>query len=341
MKLIENEAVDFICAVMRFAGRHALKDPDKPGMVEIEKWCEEAERNLSPFLLNDLDLLAGKMIAPIIYLWSLAFTDDGLKTGEDLLAKLRSADNNDFVSGIEKVHGLKPEDITSPGRVLDVISDDGLYPNNDPKEEAELIYRFLRDPVNLQNQLHKTYAEFYEKAYLPGRNSLSSLREEKFRWHEERLANDKEEYLLSLGMKEFIKEILDMGEPRLYLSLFADTDVTAIMYKQVIIIGCGTDKLITAQSARDKASHFLSCTGDPKRLEILRLTAQRPWYSTELARHFDLKPATLSYHIAKLVEADLITLTKGEQRRFYYSLNKETVKEYLGFLKEDLLGESD
>ncbi|MDC7227402.1 MAG: hypothetical protein PQJ61_11625 [Spirochaetales bacterium] len=34
------------------------------------------------------------------------------------------------------------------------------------------------------------------------------------------------------------------------------------------------------------ADEFFTCLGDPKRIEVMRLTVIRPWYSSELATHF-------------------------------------------------------
>jgi DNA-binding transcriptional ArsR family regulator len=339
MKFIENEAIDFICSIKRFAERNTTPDPDRPGIPQIDNWCKSYDKTLSPFLLNDLALLTEKMIAPIIFLWKLVLKDESLTTGEKLLSKLHEMEPEDFFQSMIKVHNLKPENLINPQEISRIITDNGLYPNFDPDTEADFIFSFFKDPNRLQNRLYQTYLDFYEKAYLPGRLELTTLNEKKLAWHNERLALNANEYLHSLGMKEFIQEILNMGEPILYFSLFADTEVTAFLKGGIIIIGGGTDTMIKAQSARDRASLFLSCTGDPKRLEILRLTSVRPWYSTELAQYFDLKPATLSYHINKLVDADLLKVVKGEQRRFYYEIDRKEVKAYLKFIEKDLLGE--
>jgi len=338
MKLINNEAIDFICAVKRFADRKNPKDPDKQGLMQVESWCREYEEKLSPFLLNDLSLLVEKMIAPTLFMWYLNFKTEVFNSVEELLSTLEMMPLDEFIKGIEKVLGLKPEDVTDVETLQNIIEDEGLFPYHDPKLEAELLLGFLKDPQDLQKRLHRCYSDFYEQAYKPGKEALQQVIEEKQLWHQNRLDNNSDEYILNLGMENFIKEILEMGEPILYFSLFADSEIIAILYHRVLIIGGGTDNQIRSQSAKDKSSLFLSCMGDPKRLEILRLTAIRPWYGTELAKYFDLKPATLSYHINKLVDANLLNLTKGEQRRFYYSLNKEAVGKFLEFVKQDLIG---
>jgi hypothetical protein len=54
MKFIENEAIDFICSIKRFAERNTTPDPDRPGIPQIDNWCKSYDKTLSPFLLNDL-----------------------------------------------------------------------------------------------------------------------------------------------------------------------------------------------------------------------------------------------------------------------------------------------
>lgn len=337
MKLIEREAIDFISAAQRFADRNKERDPDYPGLPEIEAWCREYEK-LSPFLLSDISLMIEKMFIPSVYFFYFLYQHPEIQTGEELLEAFRTTPKTAFLSTFKVIFRLEAEQEITLEALLEAIQNDGLHPGFDPQMESELLLSFLQEPEDFQKRLYRAYLDFYRQAYLPGRKALRDLSEEKLRWHREELANKAEDYLISLGMSNFIKEILGKGEPALYFTLFGDNDITAFWNKRTIIIGGGTDQRIRSQSARDKANTFFSCLGDAKRLEILRLTAQRPWYSTELANHFDVKPATLSYHMNKLANADLISIVKGGQRRFYYSLNKEAVKEYLGYAAQDLIG---
>lgn len=269
-------------------------------------WCEEYEKKLSPFLLNDISLLVEKMILPSIYLFMLF-----------------------------KEH---PEDEITVEVIHEILVNHGLHPGYDPIEESELLYGFLQDPEGFLNRLHNTYSDLYRLAYLPERAKLEDLYQEKLNWHKQRLNEDSDKYLALLGLQSFLKMISEEGEPKLYFSFFSDKDISSFWSSQTVVIGAGTDQRILHRSAHDKTDTFFSCFGDPKRLEILRLTAQRPWYNTELANYFDLKPATLSYHISILADAELLHIIKGESRRFYYTLNEEKVREYLENVAQDLLG---
>lgn len=338
MKLINNEIVDFIFAMNHFANRAKRSENNYQGMPELAAWCSEYEKKLSPFLLNDISLIIEKMIFPSIYLFMLYRDTQGLEKVEEFLHRLKKIKPEEFLDYFQtEVLGGKDKELTVDA-LQEALVDEGLHPGYDPSEEAKLLYGFLQDPVNFLERLHKTYSDFYKLAYKPGRIKLKNLEIEKLQWHQNRLDEGVENYLEQLGLSSFVKILSEKDEPILYFSLFSDKEISSFWNIRTVIIGAGTDQRIIHNTARDKVDIFFSCFGDPKRLEILRLTAQRPWYSTELANYFKVKPATLSYHINILVDAELLHIVKGESRRFYYTLNKKTIEEYLGFVTQDLLG---
>lgn len=78
---------------------------------------------------------------------------------------------------------------------------------------------------------------------------------------------------------------------------------------------------------------------DEKRREILKLLKNnKKMHVNELAEHFDMSLATLSYHLSLLKKADLIIEEKDKNYR-YYSLNLSVFEELLtyfyDFFKEE------
>ena len=61
---------------------------------------------------------------------------------------------------------------------------------------------------------------------------------------------------------------------------------------------------------------------DPTRIRILGLLAERPMYGQELAKVLDVKPPTVSHHIAPLVNAGLVRVRR-ENNFHYYELDSE------------------
>ncbi|HEX6121767.1 MAG TPA: winged helix-turn-helix domain-containing protein [Ktedonobacterales bacterium] len=67
---------------------------------------------------------------------------------------------------------------------------------------------------------------------------------------------------------------------------------------------------------------FFLALGDPTRLRILALLAEREMYLTELAEHLKLTKATIKYHMVHLRDAGLVTLYDRE-RLTYYALRPD------------------
>ena len=61
---------------------------------------------------------------------------------------------------------------------------------------------------------------------------------------------------------------------------------------------------------------FFKALADANRLKVLGLLAQRPYSGEELAALLDLKPSTVSHHLAKLAEAGLVSA----RAQGYYSV---------------------
>lgn len=338
MNIINNEAVDFIFALRRFGIRNKQVDLDYPSMIEIEKWCKEYETKLSPFLLNDIALLADKTIFISLYLLTKVHENPNIQSAEDLLKFVKEINANTFKKDIIKKFIHSETSDLSVDKIYDIIFNDGLHPGYDLREEAELIYGFLIEPESFLSRLEITYSQFYKLVYSPSKKAFEKIENEKYNWHEKRFSENPISYLKDIGLNSILKKYPNIENMTFYFSLFADNDLFALWDSKTVVIGSATDIRIIQQSAKSKSDLFFSCLGDSKRLEIMRLTAQRPWYSTELANYFNLKPATLSYHLNKLVEADLLNMTNGEAKRFYYTLNRDAISSYLNFVSQDLLG---
>lgn len=67
---------------------------------------------------------------------------------------------------------------------------------------------------------------------------------------------------------------------------------------------------------------------DPARREILSMLKKGRLSAGDIASHFDMTGATVSYHLKQLKNADLIYETK-EKNFIYYSLNTSVFEEIL------------
>ena len=71
--------------------------------------------------------------------------------------------------------------------------------------------------------------------------------------------------------------------------------------------------------------------GDPARREILTLLRGGKMSAGDIAAHFDMTGATISYHLSQLNKAELIT-EQREKNYIYYQLNASVFEEIVLWL---------
>jgi len=99
--------------------------------------------------------------------------------------------------------------------------------------------------------------------------------------------------------------------------------------RSVILLGLTRETPMTSANRKLQTNMLFTALSDKKRLETLRLLGEREWFSNELAKHFGLTAATMSYHLNKLNGAGLITFGFGDQKKLYYSLSSKNLENYL------------
>ena len=72
---------------------------------------------------------------------------------------------------------------------------------------------------------------------------------------------------------------------------------------------------------------------DPVRREILLLLKDQTLSAGEIAKHFKMTQATVSYHLSKLKQADLIFENKYKNY-IYYELNTSVLEEVILWLSQ-------
>ena len=122
-----------------------------------------------------------------------------------------------------------------------------------------------------------------------------------------------------------------------YLSYYGDIGLFITLHPPVAVIGLSREHLFTMKDRKLETELLFDTLSDARRREILRLVAHKRWYSNELARHFGLSAATMSYHITKLVSSGMLSVEEGEQKRLYYVLNRDQIGVLLRNATEDFL----
>jgi DNA-binding transcriptional ArsR family regulator len=72
---------------------------------------------------------------------------------------------------------------------------------------------------------------------------------------------------------------------------------------------------------------------DPVRREILEMLKERMLSAGEIAAHFDMTGATVSYHLSQLKKAGLVFETK-KKNYIYYQLNTTVLEEIMLWISQ-------
>jgi DNA-binding transcriptional ArsR family regulator len=96
--------------------------------------------------------------------------------------------------------------------------------------------------------------------------------------------------------------------------------------------------LYSGNMEQNRAIHAFTTLGHPGRMAVFRLLmrfAPQGVRPTEIAGALDLKPNTLSHHLADLTAAGLVTVER-QGRSLFYSVDLETTEGLIGYLALDL-----
>lgn len=121
----------------------------------------------------------------------------------------------------------------------------------------------------------------------------------------------------------------------IHMSLKMDEDQEADTLE--ILVGSLMNEEVIREWKKGGERAALALMADPVKMDILLYVSQTPHFGREVAEHFGLTTATISYHMQELVNEGLIDV-RQQGKRLYYSLNGERVREVLDRTAQQLLG---
>ncbi|MGN1048026.1 MAG: ArsR/SmtB family transcription factor [Eubacteriales bacterium] len=119
-----------------------------------------------------------------------------------------------------------------------------------------------------------------------------------------------------------------------YLMSFTDEKVYDFFYIGVLFEPL--KEITDSSTLEDKLCRNLRTIGDMRKFEILRLLSEGEKYGQQLASLLDISTATISHHMALLMECGFVEI-KRESNRIYYCLNRKKIRDFIDELAEILL----
>jgi DNA-binding transcriptional ArsR family regulator len=339
MKFIFSHAIEFYCFLGAYIETKIEKEKENdsiPTDPELFAIYNKVDQEISPFLKHDIELLFNKMFVTLwliyCYIHEHGFTDE-----TQLFSFFQNQSEDDFRDYYLKrlwltetpVDQIKVKDIKS------AIQDNYFHTSN---TQAKLIKQLLMNPEEWKPKILLTLTDFYKKHYLPIKDSLIETGTKRAAKAEILFNKDPNHYLDTLTLGHYRDLLQHDKDTIVYVSYTGDRGLMISIKNSVILLGLTRETLLTSANRKLQTNMLFNTLSDMKRLEILRLLGEREWFSNELAKHFGLTAATMSYHLNKMNGAGLITFRFGDQKKLYYSLSRENLENYLDCARADLLG---
>ena len=105
-----------------------------------------------------------------------------------------------------------------------------------------------------------------------------------------------------------------------------------------VVIGKYINKVFDARDRESAVEKYVSVfknLGDLNRYRFIKLLSQGEKYAQEIAEELKITSATVNYHANNLFLSNLLKMERYENK-IYYSLNKDTLRNMIEFIKNDL-----
>lgn len=325
MKIKYNLVMDYLMTLSHYFNREFIDSIIEEYNFEINPMVEEMfkllDEELSYYQKSDFKMLFSNFINYLI-LTNLVHQEN-VDTMEGFEKALNAFKSDEYKKMLLKVLNIdegeftKDDIINSPFLLkLDTIEDFEV--------EGELIYEYINNPDHTLKRLKENVMIpseiFIEKIYQPNQEKLEKILSIHQKDMDE-LGDDfykkRMHYVDHIQSDEINKIYLNVIAPT---GLIHDTDSGLLIYSHDMSV-------IDASGMKDfEYLEFIKAISDKKRIKIVKALNKDSLCNNDLAELLDLTPATISYHISKLVREKIINVKKGEYNKIMYSIDEEQLK---------------
>lgn len=222
------------------------------------------------------------------------FTDDEFSIIDRLLQQISKAEDLSdieiFLKWVEEgsyISFLQQEYEVNSSRIRKVMKED--------------LKDLLFHEKELKVRLQFVFETFYETSFLEVQNRLYKVLEEDF-------------------------EEIDFGEAKegeKYYSYMQE--IGKVSFSGFIVEGLFEQQLAKQKKIQKEMLTRLKVIAEDTRFELLKKLSIRSYYGAELANQLQLSTATISHHLNCLMDIDIVSVSKNQNRQ-YYMLNKDEFK---------------
>jgi len=304
------------------------KDAEKKHK-EYFKSAKEYLDSLSFIQKNTFNLFFHKTSILSDYLMYVTYEDRSLEkisidSFKKFIVKVSETDVDELPRTYDEVHKIVKDHYDSPDNFEDF------------DKTTSLIMDIIKDPnileVSFKNALINIFEDFVEKKVKPKQKEIDDILSR----HQEILDKDPEHFIPNLTKGQLNPTEVDSSMQGI-LSMYSPFSLYISMGHHIFVYGYSLEEIQADENESDYYLALLKFLSDPKRYQMIQMLSQKKWYSNELAKTFNITPATMSYHVNKLFSLGLIHFEQGEQNKLYIELDKDRLAYLMKKMQNNLL----
>lgn len=336
-------AVEYLFSLMRTFDQQDIFENGKVLIYrnrEIDKYCLEVR--------NNMDLDAKKFLRKFVNGFTIGLLAiigyalrENMGKPQELIDFLSQATPKEFMNMILRGFNItKVTEDSTLEEIREAISDMVDLQFDFKQGDYIILETFIMEPSfkkELVSYLQRYYENFFSRIEEEIEEKLRKIVEK----HEKIKAEEEDRFIhhflpLMMSESEQVRSQTD-----LYVSYFDEISNIFLCYSgdvdKTYIYGSSLEQKMDPSYINLIRKEFFNLLQDDTRYKIMRLLGTKKWYGKELADHFGLTTATVSYHLNRLNKFGVVDIEKGIHKRYYYSLNKVVVKELYMRVLDDLL----
>lgn len=325
MKIKHNIVMDYLMSLSLYFNRSFIDKIVAEYNFDINSWLKETfglfDNTLSYYQKNDFKMLFSNFINYLILVNMVNEENISTMTGFEKFLEDFSSDK--YKEMLLKVLNIKEEDYTKE----DIINSPFLLKLDtieDFEVEGELIYEYISNPNHTLKRLKENIMVpsklFMKEIYEPNQEAFDEI----LSMHQQDLVELEDNFF-----KKKIHYIDDLDPSKIqdvYLNIIASTGLIHDTESGLLIYS--HDMTVIDESGMKDVEYlqFIKAISDKKRIKIVKSLNKTSLCNNDLAELLDLTPATISYHISKLVREKIINVKKGEYNKIMYSIDEEELE---------------
>jgi len=245
-----------------------------------------------------------------------------------------------FIEFITKMTETEMDELPSAfNEVYAIVKDHYDSPNNfeDFNKTSSLIMDIIKEPKILEESFKQAisnlFQDFIEKKVVPKKTEIDNI----LKRHQELMDKDPKQFIPNLTKGKLNPNEVNTEEMQGVLSIYSPFALYISITHKKFIYGLHLEELKADENETEFYLALLKFLSDPKRYQMIQMLSKKKWYSNELAKKFNITPATMSYHVNKLYGLGLIHFEQGDQNKLYIELDNDRLAYLMKKMQNDLL----